>query len=141
MAELIEHIDAIARAERRDVLYIEFHRKDWYDWGSDSLHVYQYKNDARREQVLTWLDEHGISWRKCGPFFRDKGLVRQPYLGEICLDIPFDESDAGYCLVRDYLENPDGSMRDENVRLYVITLEKALGNVHKAEPEPKVIVI
>ena len=137
MLESIEHIDAIARAEQRDVLYIEFHRKDWYDWGSDSLLSYHYQNDVRRAKVLAWLDDHDIPWRKCAPFYHDKGLVHQPYLGEVCLDIPCDEADAKYRQVKDFLENPDGSMRNENVRLYVVSLEKAKENIYQREPQPE----
>jgi hypothetical protein len=45
-----------------------------------------------------------------------------------------DETDPRYCQLRDYLEHPDGSMRDDNVRFYVLKLEVAMQNAHHDEP-------
>lgn len=82
---------------------------------------------------MTWLDEHNIPWEKCGPVASETSF--RSYLGEIYIDVPFDENDPRYCIVRDYLENPDGSMRDENVRFYYLPLEHAMKNAHHDEPD------
>lgn len=57
-----------------------------------------------------------------------------PYLGNIYIDVPFDESDSKYQLVREYLEKPDGTPRDERVRFYYLPLEIAMKNAHHDEP-------
>ncbi|AJE03574.1 hypothetical protein [Geobacter pickeringii] len=132
MPKLIEHIDAIARQKQRDVLFIVFHPADWGDFESDSCWGYDYSVDPRRAKVLAWLDEHGITWQECGPVASTTSF--RSYLGEVYIDIPFDEADELYCLVRNYLENPDGTMRDENVRFYYLPLEIAMKNAHHDEP-------
>lgn len=73
-------------------------------------------NDILRKQILAWLEEYSIPWQPCGPYASTNGF--RSYWGEIYLDIPFDETDERYRLVRDYLENPDGTMRYENIRFY-----------------------
>lgn len=132
MPQLIEHIDAIARKKQRGVLYVEFHPENWGSFENDFWCGYDYQGDKRRKTFLAWLDRNGISWQKCGPFASENGF--RSYLGEIYLDVPFDESNADYQRVRDYLENPDGTLRDDNVRFYYLTLEYAMKNAHHDEP-------
>ena len=50
------------------------------------------------------------------------------------MDVPFDDNDPVYVLVRDYLENPDGSMRFETVVLCYLPLAIAMENAHHDEP-------
>ena len=130
MPMLIEHIDAIARKKQRDVLFIYFHPENWgnHDVGDN----YDYKQDTRRTEVLSWFDTHGIAWQRCGPVASETSF--RSYLGEIYIDIPFDENNPQYQLARDYLENADGTMRDDNVRFYCLPLEVAMRNVHHDEP-------
>ena len=49
-----------------------------------------------------------------------------PYLGNIYIDVAFDENDPQYQLVRKYLENPDGTPRNKRVRFYYLPLEHAM---------------
>lgn len=124
MPLLIEHIDEIARRLKRDVLYVEFH----------SLPIkfrmkHDYENDLRRQAFLDWLDKHSIAWTYCFGF-HDESLF-ESYLGQVYIDLPMDEYDPSYCLLRDRLENPDGSMRDENVRFFVVRLKVARRNANK----------
>jgi hypothetical protein len=127
MPGLIEHIDAIARRKQRAVLYLEFHPKPYSEWRN-----YSFQDDALRDRVLAWLETNGVPWTKCGPFADPR--VMAPYLGQVYLDVPYDESLPAYCVLRDYLEHPDGSMRHEGVRFYAMTLEQAMQNAEHDEP-------
>lgn len=132
MPMLIEHIDAIARKKQRDVLFLTFHPKgstglSW--WDNDS---YNWQQDPMRKTVCKWLTEHHIAWQMCGYFADESSVCGSD--GQIYLDIPYDDNDPLYVLVRDYLENPDGSMRFETVSFWILPLEKAMENAHHDEP-------
>jgi hypothetical protein len=125
MPQLIEHIDAIARQKGRDVLYLEFHPHD--DWRR-----YRYETDPMRDMILRWLDQHEVGWQTCGPYARPG--CNGPYLGQIYLDVPFDESLPAYRSLRDYLELPNGSMRHDGVRFYAMPLAYANQNAEHDAP-------
>ncbi len=127
MPALIEHIDAIARREHRDVLYLDFHA----DAQGVRFPVDWHRNPSR-SQVISWLDERGIGWQECGEF-ADEGRMA-PYVGSIYLDVPMEENDPLFLEVSAYLENPDGSMRMPHVVFWAISLERALRNAHHDEP-------
>lgn len=128
MPMLIEHIDAIARKKQRDVLAIHFHPATVYeDWGS-----YNFRRDQNRKRVISWLNKHNIKWQECGEVASETCMCS--YLGQIYIDIPFDENDQQYQLVREYLENPDGTMRNEQVVFVYLPLEVAMKNAHHDEP-------
>lgn len=127
MPGLIEHIDSIARKNQRAALYLEFHPQPYTEWRR-----YNFQEDAVRDQTLAWLDAHGVRWHPCGPFADPRRLA--PYLGQVYLDVPFDESMSEYRLLRDYLEYPDGSMRHESVRFYVMPLDYAMRNATHDAP-------
>lgn len=124
---MIEHIDAIARKKARAVLYLEFHPQPFSEWRS-----YRYEEDPVRALVLAWLDEHGVPWTRCGPFADPRTMAS--YLGQIYLDVSYDESLPQYCLLRDYLEAPDGTMRHAGVRFYAMPLDLAMDNAEHDEP-------
>lgn len=127
MPTQIEHIDAIARQKGRAVLYVEFHPQTFQAWRD-----YQYDEDPVRTSILTWFDAHGMTWRECGPYADPR--VMMPYLGQVYLDVPYDESLPAYQVLRDYLELPDGSMRHVGVRFYVMPLDYAMRNAEHDEP-------
>lgn len=127
MPGLIEHIDAIARKKKRAVLYLEFHPQPSVDRKN-----YRFEDDPVRARVLTWLDAHGVPWTRCGPFADP--CVMAPYLGQVYLDVPYDETLAGYQVLRDYLEHPDGTMRHEGVRFFAMSLDYAMRNAEHDEP-------
>ncbi|MBU9454253.1 hypothetical protein KTE10_10405 [Burkholderia multivorans] len=56
------------------------------------------------------------------------------YAGEIFIDVPFDETDSEYRKVKAFLEHPDDTMRFDDVRFYVVTLQIAMKNAHHDEP-------
>jgi len=125
MPELIDHVDAIARCQQRAVLWLEFHPHD--DWRR-----YQFETDTMRDAVLAWFDENGFVWQPCGPFANPTNPQR--YLGQICLDVPFDDSLPAYCTLRNYLEHADGSMRHASVRFNVMPLDFARRNAAHDAP-------
>lgn len=127
MPKLIEHIDAIARAQGRAVLYLAFHPA-WRDLRAG----YDYQDDAMRSQVLEWLDAHGFAWRECGGFASTS--VQPAYQGQVCLDVPFDMALSEYRRLSAYLEHPDGSMRHDGVRFMVMPLDYAMRNAEHDEP-------
>ncbi|KVE73575.1 hypothetical protein [Burkholderia vietnamiensis] len=125
MPQLIEHIDAIARKLQRDVLYLEFMK-------AQRPRRADYRGLGSRLRIVQWLDSEGIRWRECGQVA--SGTVVRSYAGEIFIDVPFDETDSQYRTVQAFLEYPDGAMRFDDVRFYVVTLQDAMKNVHHDEP-------
>ena len=59
MPQLLEHIDAIARKLKRDVLYLEFLK-------TQRPHRADYRRLDSRLRIVQWLDSEGIEWRECG---------------------------------------------------------------------------
>ena len=127
MPALIEHIDAIARKKGRAVLYLEFHPQSFREW-----RAYRYEDDPLRARVLAWADQHGVPCTPCGPIANPAMML--PYLGQVYFDVPYDESLPAYCMLRDYLEYPDGTMRHPGVRFYALRLEHAMQNAAHDEP-------
>jgi len=111
-------------------VYLTFHPKSSDDgsWGLS----YDWENDPMRETVCNWLTEHHVNWQMCGYVADENGICG--YHGQIYLEVPFDDNDPLYVLVRDYFENPDGTMRFETVSFWYLPLEKAMENAHHDEP-------
>lgn len=126
MPELIEYIDAIARKKQRDVLSIRFVTRD-----TDFME-YDYYQDPERLRVISWMDEHGISWRPCGPVANENCIPS--YRGDVYVDVPFDTDNPTYQLLQTYLENPDGTMRHPTVTFEYYPLDMAMKNAHHDEP-------
>jgi hypothetical protein len=122
----IDHVDAIARREQRDVLFIEFHPKERHE-----LRAYEYLADGARSALIAWLDQQGYAWVPCGGFADVR--VMWPYAGQIALEQPYDQS-TRYGALRERLELPDGQMRDPGVRFCVMPLTYALRNAEHDEP-------
>lgn len=132
MPMLIEHIDAIARKKQRDVLYLTFHPRKTPNTDPWDRPSYDWQQDPKREMVCNWLTEHNIAWQPCGHVASENMMCS--YRGQIYLDLPYDDNDPLYVLVRDYLENPDGTMRFETVTFWYLPLERAMENAHHDEP-------
>lgn len=131
MPALIQHIDAIAREKQRDVLFITVNPANMSPPHEEAIAFYNWEQDPIRASVCTWLTEQGITWQNCA-HIADVDYMGS-YEGQIYLDVPFDENDHQYQLVRDYLENPDGTMRFETVGFWCLPLEKAMENAHHDE--------
>lgn len=132
MPQIIRYIDAIAREKKRDVLYVQF-GPERLSRNDKNYKLHNYRDDPHRAELMQWLDEQGIAWEKCGPFVT--GYFSFGYLGDIYIDVPYDEKNPQYQLVRDRIENPDGTMRDhDHIRWYYLPLEHAMKNAHQDEP-------
>jgi hypothetical protein len=125
MPRLLEHIDAIARKLQRDVLYLAFVRasRPFYE---------NYESLDSRKRILQWFDDESIPWRECGQYASETTM--RSYAGEVFIDVPFDETNPQYQKVQAFLEYPDGTMRFDDVKFYVVTLEGAMENAHHDEP-------
>jgi len=123
MPMIVEYIDAIARKKQRGVLLLKFHPENL----GEAFFEYDYKKDKRRKKVLSWLRKNKLPWLACAH-------EASSYLGDIYIDVPFDESNPHYQLLKDYLENPDGTMRDKRIRFGYLSLENAMKNAHHDEP-------
>lgn len=109
------------------MLYLEFHPQE-----RSERRAYRYQHDETRMRVLAWLEANHVAWQACGPFANPN--VMGSYLGQLYLDVAYDELLAEYRQLRDYLEFSDGSMRHAGVRFYCLTLEEANKNCAHDEP-------
>jgi hypothetical protein len=125
LPNFIEHIDSIARKLKRDVLYLEF------PTAHHPRHA-DYRNLDSRQRITQWLDREGIGWRECAQVASE--TVMRSYAGEIFIDVAFDEADDRYRTLQAFLEYPDGTIRFDDVRFYVVSLELAMKNAHHDEP-------
>lgn len=62
MPRLIERIDAIARKQGRDVLYLEFHPQ-----APGERKGHDYTRDPVRAGVPAGLGRHAVHWDECRP--------------------------------------------------------------------------
>ena len=131
MPMLLEYIDAIARKKQRDVLFSVFRSPENAD-DAPQERDFDWKSDPLRQQVCQWLTVHQISWCPCGHFANECCMLS--YRGQVYVDVPFDEDNPTYRMVRDYLETPDGNMRFRTADFCCLTLEIAMENAHHDEP-------
>jgi hypothetical protein len=115
MPQTIPHIDAIAREKNRDVLFIHF--EHFIQDEAES-------QDSVRQEVLAWLDANEIEFYPCMGL-EEEGLVNV-YAGDIYVDVPYDESDETYLLLRDTLEDEEGNMLIDGVLFFSLSLGLAL---------------
>ncbi len=126
-------IDAIARQQQRDVITLLFDAIDSHDENTGFDLRYRYHQDPIRDQIIEWLDQQQISWHVCGRIADTTGCSMR-YRGQIYIDLPVDETNQKFCLLRDYLDYPDGKSRFKSVILLIVTLEFAMTKAHHDEP-------
>ena len=131
----IEHIDAIARKKKRDVIFVEFHqlkkgkgRKNRHPY--DAL-VLEWEHLPARRKVIEWLDTRAIRWSPCGNF-ADLNYVLS-YRGQLYIDLPYDSELPVFQQLTDFLERADGSTRIPGVKFLHCTLEQAMVNAFHDE--------
>jgi hypothetical protein len=129
MAQVLEHIDKIARDKNRDVLFIVF--KDAKN-EIDEEFSYDYETDSVRAEFLLWLNQNNIPYQKCGPIASVNGW--ESYRGQLYIDVPMDENDQRYQKLNNHLENQDGTMKIAGISYYYIPLKVAMKNAHHDEP-------
>jgi len=118
MPQLIEHIDHIAVKKRRDVTYLQIF--------SCVDGVFPVNDEATTLEVTSWLDKNNISWEVCAlPSYNE--IIGGPTL--IYLDVPFEQNNQQYKLLKDYLENDDGSMKIENCDWCYMPLDNAMKKI------------
>lgn len=131
----IEHIDAIARKKKRDVIFVEFHqlkkgkgRKNRHPY--DAL-VLEWEHLPARRKVIEWLDTRAIRWSPCGNF-ADLNYVLS-YRGQLYIDLPYDSELLVFQQLTAFLERADGSTRIPGVKFLHCTLEQAMVNAFHDE--------
>jgi hypothetical protein len=133
MSGVIEHIDAIARQKKRDVLYVEFHCWGGRSNGGRNLMI---EGDWRtlpvRNRVIEWLDANGIGWNYCGHFANVN--FHMAYIGQIYIDIPYDKTLPDYQKLESFLENPDGTKKFTGIKFCYLSHDVALQNAEHDEP-------
>lgn len=148
MSRILKTVDQIAREKQRSVLFVTFHKEDIkifdfedIDLDNDDDEVidlddddeFDYEQCDKRKVFIQWLDENDISFQECFGF--EPGAMSMSYLGQIYIDVPYDESNPQYQLINQYVENPDGSLKDPDVTLYCLPLEMAMEYKHLDDPE------
>ncbi len=107
------------------VLYLAFVR-------ADPPNFEDYEGLESRKRILQWFDDESVPWRECGPYASETTM--RSYAGEVFIDMPFDETNPQYQKVQAFLEYPDGTMRFDDVKFYVVPLQDAMKNAHHDEP-------
>lgn len=134
MPQRLRHIDAIARQEGHDVLFVTFFpiNESFLDWEAFRKSTPDWETLPIRKQIIEWLDSQKFSWEPCGEWASEYTVL--PYLGTIYIKVPYDEANPDYQKLRDYLEKPDGSMRFDSANFFVTTTADAMKNAHHDEP-------
>lgn len=125
MPQLIEHIDAIARQKKHDVIFLEFIT-------AERPRFPPHGEIESRKRILEWFDAEAISWRMCGHIANEN--VMRSYAGQVYIDVPYDLNNPTYQDVRAFLEYPDGTMRFDDVKFWILSLDHAMKNAHHDEP-------
>lgn len=135
MPQLIKHIDKIAREKNRAVVFVSFEPKDHdvkYNYTPPN-HLYSdWEQDTNRQELIAWLDANLIAHEDAAIVASECGFMA--YGGNLYIDVPFDPADPNYQLVSQRLENPDGTMRNPQVKFWFLPLEQAMENAHHDEP-------
>ncbi len=71
---------------------------------------------------MPMLTEHQVDWQPCAYVADEHSMAS--YDGQLYLDVPYDDNDPLYVQMRNYWENPDGTMRFDTVSFWYLPLEK-----------------
>ena len=129
----LEHIDAIGRAKKRDVLFIVFS-----ELGNGQPKKKRYAGSIGkprfpvRTQITKWLDGKNIPWLPCADVANVDQL--KAYEGQIYIDLPCDDSLPDFRALNAYLETPDGKSRFKGVQLCCCPLDLSMENAHHDSP-------
>jgi hypothetical protein len=118
MPQLIQHIDAIARTQGRDVLMIAPDRDGPHEAGRLWL------RSTARQAFIDWLDTAGIGWEPSG--WPAQAGYMASYQGGIYVDIAYDPS-APLCakLLDCVREDANLFLKWPGMRLYLCSLSWA----------------
>ncbi|KXU87143.1 hypothetical protein CR51_36020 [Caballeronia megalochromosomata] len=126
MPQLLKDIDVIAREKQRDVLYLTFTQADQQPSPVPSADI------CTRRKIIEWLNANKVGWSMCGDIAEE--CTMRSYAGQLYIDVPYDTSDPVYQAVQQFLEYPDGTMRFEDAKFWIVPLELAMTNAHHDEP-------
>jgi hypothetical protein len=121
MAELIDHIDEIARSKNTDVIWIQFTYPE-----PTALEAMPQRLRKSRNKIIGWLDEQKISYELCFGF--SDGALEEPYVGDLYIELPVDPSNIPFRYLQRMLENADYSPRIEGIRMIFLPLKMAREN-------------
>lgn len=121
MPLLIKDIDKISREKSRDVLYVHFDKEVFPETHKEEI----------PSRFLSFLEDIDVEVYPCMPFYEGFWIFEGGCIDHYYIDVPYDENHEKYILVRDFLENPDGSMRFDGITFYLLPLEMAMENKHK----------
>lgn len=116
MPQILPHIDAIAREKNRDVLFISFEQYEHHNETAES--------NQPRQALMQWLDEQKIAYQPCMGM-EQPGML-SGYSGDLYVDVPYDESNTTYQILRDHLEDEQGNMKIDGVLFFALSLDLAL---------------
>jgi hypothetical protein len=136
MPALVEHIDAIARQQNRDVLFVVFHATGCGPQDAEQTlesGSVDWETLPIRQQIIDWLDEMGMGWRRCGHFANESLMMG--YRGQIYIDVPFNRQLPTYQRLESYFEFPDGTMRYSNATFCCCQLHVAMENIAHDAPD------
>jgi hypothetical protein len=121
---VLDHIDAIARREGRDKLWV------WFDltprrgtWREDTLWL----------ETTEWLSEHGFAWRRCFKI-ADETVMLGSYYGSLALETPHNPDGDEVRLLDSYFETSDAQPSVEGRVLNLLPLSEPMKNAHHDEP-------
>ncbi len=129
----IEHIDAIARAKNRDVVFITFTPSvSGRQRPKGRIASLRWEENPVRTQITKWLEANNIAWMPCADV---ADIDRyEAYAGQIYVDLPFDESLPAFQNLSKYMETPEGTSRFKDVRLCCCPLDISMKNAHHDAP-------
>lgn len=121
MAELIDHIDEIARQRCRHVAGVFFSLPEDVPIEDALAQV-----ERVRLPIIRWLEGRGVKWQKCFDIF--DGDLDPFYKGGIFVDLDVDPDEENFRALALLLEHEDGSPRLEGVFFQLVPYELALAN-------------
>lgn len=120
MPILLETIDAIARRQQRDVIFLDIRN------GQDR----SVRDRPEIAEATASLDAEGIAWTACLGFAPGMLLIGGGPRA-IHIDVAFDPSSAVLAKLETRFETPDGQPRHSDLVLTLLTLEDAQINAEQ----------
>lgn len=128
MPQLIQHIDAIGRARKRDVLMVA---PDCHGMQGEAGR--NWMRSGARQELIDWLDANEIGWEPCG-WPPAQGCVVS-YQGALYIDLAYDPAALPCASFIAYVqEDAQGFLKWPGIRLYLCTVDWAQQFAHHDQP-------
>lgn len=117
MPQLINYMDQEAVERNKDLYFVGF------DCGADEFGLRERvkDDDPRLLELMDWCNTVQIGTKFVGPR-SDSGWIEG---GPLYLALDVQPGDGKYELATEHLENPDGTMKREDVAFYILPLSIA----------------